>query len=168
MNFVLAILVGGLVAGALDITYAIIAYGLVGVPPIRIWQSIASGVLGREAMNGGLETAVLGGALHFAMTTMMAGALVIAGRFVPLLLRAPYISGALYGLALYAIMNYVVVPLSNSPGKPPEGWFLLGGLLIHMFGVGVPIALITRYLTAASPSRASSLGNKSAYGWLGW
>jgi hypothetical protein len=153
MNISLAILVGGLVAGTLVITYAIIAYGFVGVPPIRIWQSIATGVLGREAMNGGIETAVLGAILHFAMTTVMAAAFVVASRVIPFLLRLPLVSGALYGLALYGIMNYVVVPLSLSPGKPPEGWFLVGGLLIHMFGVGVPIAYITRWLASPSEER---------------
>jgi hypothetical protein len=150
MNIVFAIVLGGLVAGALDITYAIIAYGFIGVPPMRIWQSIATGLLGREAMNGGVETAVLGGALHFLITTKMAAAFVIASRFLPFLLRSPLISGALYGLALYIVMNYVVVPLSNSPGKPPEGWFLFGGLLIHMFGVGVPIAYIARWLVPSA------------------
>jgi hypothetical protein len=155
MTILYTILLGGLVAGALDITYAIVAYGMIGVPPIRIWQSIAAGLFGRDAMTGGLETAVLGGVLHFSMTMVMAAAFVVASRALPILLRAPLVNGALYGLAIYGIMNYVVVPLSNSPGKPPEGWFLIGGLLIHMFGVGVPIALITRWL-AQNPARSQT------------
>jgi hypothetical protein len=54
------------------------------------------------------------------------------------------LSGAVFGLAAFVVMNYFIVPLSAANVQPPRGWYLLGGLLAHMFLVGVPIALITR------------------------
>ena len=82
---VIAILLGGLIAGALDITYACVHYGLVyEVPPTRIFQSVAAGVFGRdEARAGGLTTAGIGLALHFLLTTIMAAFFVAWTRMVP-------------------------------------------------------------------------------------
>lgn len=144
-RIITAILLGGLVAGAIDITYALVATGMRGVPPMRLFQFIAAGVLGRESFDGGLPTAILGGVLHFAMTTIMAAVFVLASRIVPLLLRWPLIVGPLYGIAIYVVMNYVVVPLSLAPmNGPPEGWIMIGELASHIFGVGLPIALIAK------------------------
>lgn len=135
-----AILLGGLVAGAVDITYALVATGSRGIPPQRLFQFIAAGIMGKDAFDGGLPTAILGGVLHFVMTTIMAAVFVFASRIVPMLLRWPLIVGPLYGVAIYLVMNYIVVPLSLAPGKPPEGWLLVGELLSHTLGVGLPIA----------------------------
>jgi hypothetical protein len=49
-----------------------------------------------------------------------------------------------FGLGAFVAMNYVVVPLSAAAVRPPHGVFLAGGLLAHMFLVGVPIALAAR------------------------
>lgn len=72
-SYLFATLVGGLSAGALDILYAFISWGLRGVSPLVILRSVASGLLGRSAYQGGLPTAALGAGLHFAMTCVMAG-----------------------------------------------------------------------------------------------
>jgi hypothetical protein len=144
---VIAILLGGLIAGALDITYACVHYGLVyDIPPTRIFQSVAAGVFGRdEARAGGLTTAGIGLALHMLLTTIMAAFFVAWTRMVPDLNRWPLLSGPTYGLAIFAVMQFVVLPLSAAGGgNPPEGQFLLGGLLIHAFGVGLPIALVAK------------------------
>ncbi len=143
MNFLRATLLGGFVAGAFDITYACVAYWLMrDVPPLRIFQSVASGVLGKDSFTGGAQSAVLGGVLHFTMATLMAGGFVLAARVVPALLRRPVLFGLLYGVGLFFLMNYVVVPLSAIHGKPPPQPFYAMGIAIHAFGVGLPIALI--------------------------
>jgi hypothetical protein len=144
---VIAILLGGLIAGALDITYACLHYGLVyDIPPTRIFQSVAAGVYGGEAARaGGLTTASVGLALHFLLTVIMAAFFMAWTRMIPDLNRWPLLSGPTYGLAIFALMQFVVLPLSAAGGgNYPEGQFLLGGLLIHAFGVGLPIALIAK------------------------
>jgi len=139
-----AILVGGLVAGILDITYAITAYGLIGVPARAILQSIASGWLGKAAYSGGWPVAVLGLASHLFITCVMAGIFVAAAHRVSLLRNQPLLSGMIFGLCAFVTMNYVVVPLSVAAVRPPRGVFLAGDLLSHMFLVGVPIAFAAR------------------------
>ena len=147
MRLLIATLVGGFFAGLLDIIFAFVFYGLtLGATEMRILQSVASGLLGREeARAGGWGTALIGLGCHFFIATMMAGAFVIAGRFIPLILRRPWISGVLYGLALFLVMNFVVVPLSKIGPRPaPEGLQLWGALFTHVFFVGLPIAFIAR------------------------
>lgn len=145
-----AILLGGLVAGALDITYACVHWNIAhDVAPRRIFQSVAAGVLGREdAVAGGWSTAALGLALHFLMTTIMAGFFVAVTQPTPALNRWPLLSGVVYGLGLYAVMNFLVVPFSAAGDgtiqAPEFNQFFYGGLLAHTLLVGVPIALIAK------------------------
>ena len=139
-----AAIYGGLVAGALDITYAFIGYGLLGVTPFRILHSVASGWLGRAAYEGGAATAALGLVSHLFIACLFAAFYVAASRRWRILVERPVISGGLYGLAIFIVMNYVVVPLSAAAGGGPRGIFYPLGLLVHIFLVGVPIALFAR------------------------
>jgi uncharacterized membrane protein YagU involved in acid resistance len=139
-----AVLVGGVVAGILDITYAIVAYGLTGVPARVILQSVASGWLGKAAYSGGAGTASLGLASHVLITCVMAAIFMVVARRIEMLRRQPWPSGAVFGLGAFVVMNYVVVPLSAAVVQPPRGVFLAGGLLAHIFLVGVPIAFAAR------------------------
>ena len=148
-----AILLGGVVAGALDIIYAFVHYGIAfDLSPVRICQSVAAGILGKEAARaGGLETAALGLGLHFMMATMMAGFFVIVASRIPLLTRRAWVMGPIYGLGLYFVMNYIVVPLSNAGHSgPPQGQVLVGALFTHIFLVGLPIALIAKFYSDRS------------------
>jgi uncharacterized membrane protein YagU involved in acid resistance len=143
---VLAALVGGLVSGTADLAYAIIAYGFVGAPPIAILQSIASGWLGKAAYASTATPAVVGVLSHFFITCVAAGCYVAASRRFPLLVQRPLLSGAAFGLGIFVVMNYIVVPLSAAVSTSPRGVFLVLGLLAHVFLVGMPIALFTRSL----------------------
>ncbi len=145
-----AVLFGALTVGVLDILDAFVFFGFRGVPPIRILQSIASGLLGRAAYEGGVPTAVLGLLLHFFIAFMVVLVYFLASRRLPVLTRHPVACGLLYGLLVYAVMNLVVIPLSAAAiGGPPSGISLVNGLLIHALGVGLPSALFAR---AARPS----------------
>lgn len=141
------IVMAGLVAGALDITYAFIIWGLRGVSPIRIGQSIAAGLLGREAaVGGGTATGMLGLLLHFIMAIIIAAIYYAAARNIRLLVDRAVPCGIAYGLATYGVMNYVVLPLSaiGSTGGSGPTYIVVTGILVHMFLIGLPIALITR------------------------
>ena len=141
------IVVAGLVAGALDITYAFIIWGLRGVTPIRIGQSIASGLLGREsAVAGGTATGMFGLLLHFVLATIIAAIYYVAARNIRLLVDRAVPFGIAYGLVTYAVMNYVVMPLSaiGAVGDGGPAYIRITGILVHMFLIGLPIALLTR------------------------
>ena len=123
-----AILLGGAVAGALDISYACMHWGLAhGVPPMRIFQSVGAGLLGREeATSGGWRTAGIGLGMHFLLTTIMAAFFVLWTRMVPDLNRWPLLSGVTYGLGLFragaerpaALCRYVHVYVDAAGRRP--------------------------------------------------
>jgi hypothetical protein len=140
-----AIVLGGLVVGTLDALDAIVFFGLRGAKPIAIFQSIASGLLGRAAFQGGLGTALLGVCLHFLIATVIVLTYYIASTRLRILTRQAIVFGILYGVAVYFVMNRLVIPLSafNRAGPVPVP-VLVNGLLIHAFGVGLPSALFAR------------------------
>jgi hypothetical protein len=153
-----AILKGGGLAGAIDITYAIGFSYLRGVSPMRILQSVASGLLGSAAYEGGGSTAALGLALHFLNALIIAAIFVLASRRVTFLTRRAVLSGIVYGFLVYWVMNLVVLPLSAFPGRVRFAPLVTStGLLVHMFGIGLPIALAARRASSApadAPQRA--------------
>jgi hypothetical protein len=144
-------MLGGLVAGTLDILYAMLFWSMkANVPSTRILQSVASGVLGKASFEGGTRTAALGLGLHFFIALSMSVAYYLFAGRLPILHRRPLICGAVYGLGLYIVMNFIVVPLSAAmPGSKDPVWVLLS-VLVHMLLIGVPIALSTRVAVARS------------------
>jgi uncharacterized membrane protein YagU involved in acid resistance len=142
-----AILLGGVIAGALDIGYACTySYLMRGTSPVRILQSVASGALGAKAFTGGIKTAILGLAFHFLIALIAAAVYYLASRYLRLLISWAVISGLLYGICVYLFMNFVVLPLSAISFKMSYPLpSIVGGLLIHMFGIGLPIALAVRW-----------------------
>jgi hypothetical protein len=146
-----ALLLGGLTVGVLDGLDALIFFGLRGVPPARLFQGIASGLLGRSAFAGGMATAFLGVLLHFFIAFAVVTIYHVAARRLPGLTDRPWIYGPLYGLLVYAVMSFVVVPLSAIGARSPSTGVLLNGLLIHALGVGLPAALSARAARARAP-----------------
>jgi len=135
------ILAAGFAAGSLDLAYAVIAWTTQGVGPILIPQSIASGLIGSAAYQGGAATALLGAMLHFSMATAMAFIFYQAARRCEFIRLKPLWSGAMFGLCCYAAMNYIVVPLSAAVVSPPPGVIAITDIAAHIFLVGIPIAL---------------------------
>jgi uncharacterized membrane protein YagU involved in acid resistance len=144
-----------LIVGALDITEVIVFYGLKGIPPTRILQSVAGGLLGKAAFEGGIPTALLGLALHYFIATVVVCVYFLASRKSSVLRESPIVMGALYGLSVYLFMNFVVLPLSAS--GPPK--FTLVGVLnqlfAHLFCIGIPTALLTRSAIVATPAHTT-------------
>jgi len=139
------VLAGGLVAGTFDIAYACIFWALKrGVPATRIFQSVAAGLIGQASFAGGGRTAALGLVLHYFIALSMSIAYYLVARRWGLLRRRPVLCGAGYGLLLYGVMNYIVVPLSAAgPGSKDPLWIALS-IAVHVVLIGVPIALFTR------------------------
>jgi len=142
----LAILWGGLACGILDITQAMVAWGIQsGTKPIRILQGVASGLIGRTAaVQGGLKTAVLGAALHFFIAFTVATVYYTASRLIPFMTRHAVISGLLYGEMVFLFMYFVVMPIAIGWPKFSMATYITGPIG-HPFLVGLPVALIVRY-----------------------
>ncbi|MEJ0037346.1 MAG: hypothetical protein WDO68_14920 [Gammaproteobacteria bacterium] len=142
-----AIFAGGLIGGAFDITYACAVWAFRGTSPIRVGQSVASGLLGRDAaVAGGVPAGLLGFALHFGMALVMAAVYYAAATRIPLLVKRAAWCGPIYGLGLYLTMNYIVLPLSAIGRHGGNGplYLVIPEILVHMFLVGLTIALFTR------------------------
>lgn len=138
-----AVLSAGLLAAVLDISNPIIVWGLKGVPAERILQSVASGLLGKDAYTGGAATAALGMAAHTAIMLGAATAYYLASRRLPVMNRRPWLAGPAFGAGFYLFMNYLVVPLSRAGMSPPSGWFpVLNQLFCHLVLVGLTFSLI--------------------------
>ena len=140
-------LYAGLLAGALDIAAAILTN--LQVPVRVVLQSVASGWMGGEAYRGGWPTAWLGLASHFAIM------LVLAVIYVALAARAPGLNriwpaaGLAWGIAVWVVMTFAVVPLSAATLPAPDLMAALKGLAIHILFVGLPMAWVARRLLVA-------------------
>ena len=139
------VLAGGLVAGTLDIAYACLFWAVKsGAPAVRIFQSVAAGLLGPASFKGGAGTAALGLALHYFIAVSMSVAYYLMAKRWPLLWRRPVLCGAGYGLLLYGFMNDVVVPLSRAGRGAKDPLWIGLSVAVHVVLIGLPIALITR------------------------
>ena len=137
------IVLGGFTAGVLDIADAFIVTTINGGTPTRVLQAIASGMLGREAYQGGAPVAALGLALHFLIACSAAAVFFLISRAFPAVLRHAVVSGMTFGLGVWAVMYYAVLPITFSrPNVLPAWPLLLNQLGIHALGVGLPIALL--------------------------
>lgn len=153
-----AVIVGGLIAGILDIAAVFAFWAARDVPPTAILQSIASSVLGGEAFALGATAAALGLLLHFGVSLAFAAAYVIvSARFLLLRLR-PVPFGIAYGALAQATMSFVVVPLTRAEfGQdwPPPPVDLAASTFIHLFLFGLPIALCASRISR-SPNRVGA------------
>lgn len=138
-------MISGLIAGSLDIIFACVFWAIKAqVPVIRIFQSVARGLLGASSFDGGAGTAALGLVLHFLIAIAMAAAYILTASRLDALWKQPLLFGCIYGGFLYLFMNFVVIPLSAaSRGSADPLWIVLS-VLVHMLFVGVPIALFAK------------------------
>jgi hypothetical protein len=135
---------GGLICGVLDITAAFLVYGMFGAQPVPLLQGIAAGLLGPRAFNGALATAALGLLCHFVIAFLAATVYYGISRVMPFVLQYAIAAGATYGVIVYFFMNRVVVPLSAARKFPFSLKMMIIGVTIHIFCVGLPIAIVAR------------------------
>lgn len=72
----------------------------------------------------------------------------LVSRWIPFLLRHVIAAGAIYGVVVYFVMNRVVVPLSAARKYPFSLEMMLIGITIHIFCVGLPIAIAAQRFLA--------------------
>jgi hypothetical protein len=130
-----AIVAGGLIAGVVDLTQALYLFGR------RVPISIAAGLLGPRARNGGAGIYTLGVLLHFFIATAFTAFYYVASRRLKFLAAYPLVCGLVYGACVELVMSYVVLPLSALHATGPYTLQdVLQGLLVHMVTVGLPIS----------------------------
>lgn len=134
-----------LIAGSLDISDALLFYGLRGTPPRLLLQVIASGLLGPLALHLGLFAALLGLVIHYTITAFWASLFLVMTRRFSGLLRHALSAGAAYGALIYLVMNYLVLPLSRVIAHPVFSLpAFANAVLALVFCMGIPIALVSK------------------------
>ncbi|WP_234733664.1 DUF1440 domain-containing protein [Tellurirhabdus bombi] len=139
-----AILWAGFVAGTLDALAAVVVLGKMKAIPV--FKYIASGFFGREAFTGGIDMVGYGVLFHYLIALAFTLVYFFIFPYLPFLRKEKIASGLLYGICVWVIMNFVVLPLSNVPPTPFTWQNVLVGILLLMFLVGLPISwIIHRY-----------------------
>jgi len=140
-----SVLPGGLLVGTFDLVFASTWWKVAhDVPPIRIFQSIGSGLLGEASFEGGMRSAAIGGVAHYFIATCMVLAFALVATRMPALLRRPIAWGVPYGLFLYGLMTYVIVPLSAAaPSKSVNVPWVAASIVVHVL-IGIACAFIAR------------------------
>jgi hypothetical protein len=138
-----AIVTAGLVVGVLDISSAFIIWWQRGVPLQRGLQGIAAGLLGAKSYEGGMLTAGLGLGVHFFVAFVVVSVFYVASRKVRLLTQQPVVCGVFYGIGVYIVMYWFVLPTVFPSFRHRLANELLA-LAIHIVLIGLPTALIVR------------------------
>lgn len=140
------ILLSACLAGVLDLSATGILRVSQGTPFERLLQFIASGALGPSAFNGGKKTATIGLAFHFLIAVVAAALYFEVSRAMPMILNRSVLFGVLYGIVVHLVMSCIVLPLSRAPKREFSIVAFLVQLAIHIFFVGLPIALTQSHL----------------------
>jgi hypothetical protein len=158
-----ALLLGTVTVALVEATETSIFWALrSGITPWRIFRYITSGLVGKEAFEGGPAMMWLGVAIHFFNAFVIVGVYLLASRRFPTLVRHPVVWGLAYGAAVHLVMQFVVIPLSAaSRSKAVDPWLLLHSLVSQAVTVGVPSALFAR---AAARPVSNSLSEATATG----
>lgn len=131
-----------LLTGTLDALAAIlISYR---IPPAIIFRFIASGWFGREAMSGGTSMILYGLIFHYLIAAFFTVILFWLYPCMVKVLKNKYLTGIIYGLAIWVIMNYLVLPMTNIPKGHGHLQLisLFKGIAALIICVGLPVALI--------------------------
>src|SRR5947208_9605821 len=138
-----AILTAGLVVGVLDIASAFVIWWQRGVALQRGLQGIAAGLLGAKSYEGGMATASLGLALDFFVAFVVVTIFYLASRKIPFLMKQPFVSGVFYGIGVYIVMYWIVLPAAFSTFRHRPSNELIA-VAIHICLIGLPTVFIVR------------------------
>jgi uncharacterized membrane protein YagU involved in acid resistance len=138
-----AIVTTGLIVGVLDILSAVVIWWQRGVALQRGLQGIAAGLLGTKSYEGGMATAVLGLIIHFFIAFVVVSIFYLASRKIRFLTAQPVVSGVLYGIGVYIVMYWIVLPSAFPTFRHRLSNELIE-LAIHICLIGLPAAFLLR------------------------
>ena len=150
-SILLRLVRAGLVTGVTDGLFSsVLAAFVYGSTVTRLWQSVASVLLGAAALDGGMRTAGIGLAMHFGIAFAWSAVfllLVLASSWLRAVLASPYgviAVASVYGPIIWMTMSLVLIPLFTH--RPPainlRWWVQCFG---HIPFVALPIVLNSRF-----------------------
>jgi hypothetical protein len=142
------ILITGLIAGTLDITDSLVFNHFRGITSTMVFQYIATGLIGRRAIDLGQASVALGIVLHYTIALTWTAIFYVASRKLAILTRRPVICGLLYGAFVYFVMNFIVLPLSRVPHVHATATLSarINAVVALLLCIGLTISLLLRRL----------------------
>jgi hypothetical protein len=131
------------IAGSLDISSAFLHYYYkTGKNPLKVLNYVAGGIFGKDAFTGGSGTEVTGLLLHYFIALCWTVLFFFICPYLIRWVKSTVLAGLLYGVFVWAFMNFVVVRLSALPTPAFVLSNALVAMLIIMFAVGLPVSII--------------------------
>ena len=110
---------------------------------------IAGGLVGAAGRHVSAGQYILGLSIHYFIAFSAAAVYCLAGKKLDFLRDHFFVCGLFYGIAVFLVMQLVVLPLSAYHAMGPYQYSgLVQGLLAHMFLIGMPIPISLRKLSA--------------------
>ena len=135
-----------LLCGALHAAWTSLAARLYeGGDPAALWRGVAAVPFGEAARQWGAGGAALGLAVHFALMALIAALGLTLARRTVLGDVAAWKAGALFGIALYAVIHGLVLPWRFGTAFPdPDRLRAALALFADVILVGLPIFWLVR------------------------
>jgi uncharacterized membrane protein YagU involved in acid resistance len=140
-----AAILGGVIAGTLDVFNAAYIYNQA---PDLVLKAIASGVQGRASFEGGVASIAFGLLLQWLISICAAVVYIVGGRRFPLILREPLVFGPIFGVGVFCVMHFIVVPLSRANSALPAPLAFSEDFLANLV-FGLIIAVVARWMLHA-------------------
>ncbi|MEJ7625870.1 MAG: hypothetical protein WKF35_03320 [Ferruginibacter sp.] len=143
MRFFKQIILAGTISGTLDILAACIQYFInTGKNPQVVFKFIASGIFGLPAFTGGNKMIWFGLLFHFLIIFIFALFFYIIYPLLFDLIKNKIASGILYGIFVWLIMHFLVVPNSKTPQLPSDLKSSIIAVGILIVCVGIPFSFM--------------------------
>jgi hypothetical protein len=138
-----ALLLAGLIVGSIDILIAFIdAWFTYHSTPGRVLKYIASGALGKTVFSGGVSIVLLGVLFHFIIAFSFTFLFYFIYPRLMQLLKNKIVIGILYGIFVWAVMIFAVLPLSLIHQEPFNFLKSLKPILILTVAIGIPLSFM--------------------------
>jgi hypothetical protein len=142
-SFLACALIAGMITGSLDISAAFIQYFIrTQKNPVAVLPYIASGVFGKEAFNGQTIMIWCGLIFHFIAAIIFAIFFFWLSKMFPSMLKIKLLTGILYGFFIWSVMQFLVLPLSQTPKFPLHFTNAIIAILILIVCIGIPLAYL--------------------------
>lgn len=146
-----------LLVGTLDIIGALTHYYFkTGKAPFKpVLTFVASGLLGKPAFTNGDAMMLVGLVIHYCIATAFTIFFFLTVAKTKFARKQKLLTGILYGAFIWAVMSFLVLPLSNVPKMQKEFWNVTIGMMVLMVCIGIPLA----YMNATKIKNETSLAH---------
>jgi hypothetical protein len=139
-GFILVVIVSWLIAGTLDALAATFILGKGNWA--GVFKFVASGLYGKDAFTGGNAIAIQGLIMHYIIALSFTLVYFFSYPYLGFLHKNVVLSSIIYGVFVFVVMTFCVVPLSKIGFRSFQPVPALINLIILMLCISLPITYI--------------------------